>query len=52
MVAGVDHWIRAADAAILLVALGTIGVRLLRESRVTAAPASVTDLSMPRPAHP
>jgi hypothetical protein len=41
-VAGVDHWVRAADAAVLLVGMGAVGVQLLRRpaTQAAAAPAA------------
>jgi hypothetical protein len=48
-VAGVDHWVRAADAAILLAGMGAVGIQTLRGARVTAPAEGPADLTAVSP---
>ncbi|MGH9173988.1 MAG: hypothetical protein ACRD1H_06505 [Vicinamibacterales bacterium] len=50
--AGVDHWIRAADAAILLVGMGAVGFRMLGGVDATTPRPVTADLPAASPAHP
>lgn len=52
LVAGADHWIRALDAAILMVGMGAVGVQMLREPQSAVAHVRATSVGGVHPAHP